>query len=39
MKALADPSVWELVRKIVAHKKLREEAARLAAGYPDPADD
>ncbi len=39
MKALADPSVWELVRKIVAHKKLRDEAARLAAGYPDPADD
>lgn len=39
MKALADPRVWELVRKIAAHKKLREEVARLAAGYPDPADD
>jgi transcriptional regulator with XRE-family HTH domain len=39
MKALADPLVWEIVRKIVAHKKLRDETARLAAGYPDPADD
>lgn len=39
MKALADPSVWELVRKIVAHKKLRDETSKLAAAYPDPADD
>jgi transcriptional regulator with XRE-family HTH domain len=39
MKALADPLVWELVRKIVAHKRLRDEVAKLAAGYPDPSDD
>ena len=39
VKALADPQVWELVRKIAAHKKLRDEVAKLAAGYPDPAGD
>jgi transcriptional regulator with XRE-family HTH domain len=39
MRALADPLVWELVRKIVAHKRLRDEVAKLAAGYPDPSDD
>ena len=37
MKVLADPAMWELVRKIAAHKKLRDEVAKLAAGYPDPA--
>ena len=39
MKALNDPLVWGLIRKIAAHKKLRDEVAKLAAGYPDPADD
>ena len=39
MKVLGDPSLWELVRKLVAHKKLRDEALKLAAGYPDPADE
>ncbi len=37
IKVLADPLVWELLRKIAAHKKLRDEVAKLAAGYPDPA--
>ncbi len=37
MKVLADPATWELVRKIAAHKKLRDEVAKLAAAYPDPA--
>lgn len=37
LKALADPLVWELVRKLAVHKKLREEVAKLAAGYSDPA--
>ena len=36
-KTLADPQVWELVRKIAAHKKLREEVAKLAEKYSDPA--
>jgi transcriptional regulator with XRE-family HTH domain len=38
MAALADPIVWELLRKIAAHKKLRDDVAKLADGYPDPAD-
>ena len=37
MKVLADPALWELMRKVVAHKKLRDELAKLAAAYPDPA--
>lgn len=39
MKVLADPALWELVRKLAAHKKLRDEATKLAAAYPDPAAD
>ena len=39
IKALTDPAVWELVRKIAAHKKLRDEVAKLAAPYKDPAED
>ena len=37
MKSLADPQVWEVLRKIAAHKKLRDEVVRLAEGYRDPA--
>ena len=39
MQQLKDPLVWELLRKIAAHKKLRDEVAKMAAGYPDPADE
>jgi transcriptional regulator with XRE-family HTH domain len=39
MKALTDPQVWLLLRKIAAHKKLRDQVAKLAATYPDPAED
>lgn len=39
MKVLTEPSFWELVRKLAAHKKLRDEVAKLAASYPDPASD
>jgi transcriptional regulator with XRE-family HTH domain len=39
LRLLADPSLWELVRKLVAHKRLRDEVTKLAASYPDPADD
>ncbi len=39
VKSLADPQVWELLRKIAAHKKLRDEVAKLAANYADPAGD
>ncbi len=38
-KSLADPQVWELVRKLAAHKKLRDEVAKLAEKYADPAAD
>jgi transcriptional regulator with XRE-family HTH domain len=37
MKVLADPVLWELMRKLVANKKLRDEVVKLAAAYPDPA--
>jgi len=39
VKALADPQVWELVRKIAAHKALRDQVAKLAEKYADPAGD
>ncbi len=39
MKALRDPAVWELLRKIAAHKRLRDEVQKLAASYADPAGD
>ena len=37
IKVLADPALWELVRKLAAHKKLRNDVTKMAAGYPDPA--
>jgi transcriptional regulator with XRE-family HTH domain len=39
IKSLADPQVWEVFRKIAAHKKLRDEVVKLADKYPDPASD
>jgi transcriptional regulator with XRE-family HTH domain len=36
MHSLADPKVWQLFRKILAHAKLRDEAMKLAENYPDP---
>jgi transcriptional regulator with XRE-family HTH domain len=39
MQALGDPAVWQLVRKLLVHKKLRDEAAKLAEKYPDPIDE
>jgi hypothetical protein len=39
IKALTDPKVWELLRKIAANKALRDEVAKLAEKYPDPASD
>ncbi|MBI2390670.1 MAG: helix-turn-helix transcriptional regulator [Deltaproteobacteria bacterium] len=35
-EALRDPDVWTLIRKILAHPKLRAEVARLAARYDEP---
>lgn len=39
MKVLADPTLWELVRKLAANKKLRDDVKKLADAYPDPAAD
>lgn len=39
MKVLGDPQLWELLRKLLAHKKLRDEVSKLAQSYPDPADE
>jgi len=36
---VVDPQVWELLRKIAAHKKLRDDVAKLAEKYPDLAAD
>jgi transcriptional regulator with XRE-family HTH domain len=38
LKVLADPEVWGVVRKILAHKKLRDEVVKLAAEYSDPGE-
>jgi DNA-binding XRE family transcriptional regulator len=38
-RVLADPGFWEIVRKLVAHKKLRDEVGKLAQGYTDPGED
>lgn len=39
MRVLADPGLWEIVRKLVIHKKLRDEVAKLASSYADPAEE
>ena len=36
--ALADPELWTLVRKLIAHTELRKAVAKLAAAYADPTD-
>jgi len=36
---LADPALWRLVRKILAHPDLRAAALKLAEPYADPAED
>jgi DNA-binding XRE family transcriptional regulator len=38
LRVLADPSLWEVLRKLVVHKKLRDEVIKLAASYDDPAE-
>jgi transcriptional regulator with XRE-family HTH domain len=39
MQALADPGLWRLVRKLLAHPELRTATDKLADAYPDPADE
>ena len=38
MQVLGDPKFFGLVRKLLTHAKLRAEAEKLAAEYPDPLD-
>lgn len=37
-RVLADPALWCLLRKLIAHPELRSAAMSLASTYPDPAD-
>jgi transcriptional regulator with XRE-family HTH domain len=36
---LADPDLWVIVRKLTASPELFEAVRKLAAAYPDPADE
>jgi transcriptional regulator with XRE-family HTH domain len=38
MQSLGDPELWELFRKLLAHKKLRDDVKKLAVSYKDPLD-
>src|SRR3954471_11190835 len=38
LHALADPELWRLLRKLIAHPALRDAASKLAEAYADPAD-
>jgi transcriptional regulator with XRE-family HTH domain len=38
MAVLADPALWLLMRKLLVHRKLRDEVIKLAAEYGDPAE-
>ncbi len=36
MARLADPKLWELVRKLAEHSALFDQVSKLAETYPDP---
>ncbi len=36
MQVLADPDLWTLMRKLLAHEDLRKQALELASHYDDP---
>lgn len=38
-QSLADPALWLLLRKLLAHPDLRAATEKLAASYPDPAEE
>ena len=35
-RVLADPEIWRLIRKLIAHPELRAKALALARAYADP---
>lgn len=39
LAVLADPALWGLLRKLLVHRKLRDEVVKLAAEYADPAEE
>ncbi len=39
LAVLADPALWTVLRKLLAHRKLRDEVVKLAADYVDPAEE
>jgi hypothetical protein len=36
MARLADPRLWELLRKLAEHPALFDQVSKLADAYPDP---
>jgi DNA-binding XRE family transcriptional regulator len=38
MARLADAKLWELVRKLLEHPALFDQASKIAESYPDPAE-
>ncbi|AUX21356.1 transcriptional regulator [Sorangium cellulosum] len=38
LQLLADPELWRLFRKLLAHPELRSAALKLAETYPEPTD-
>jgi transcriptional regulator with XRE-family HTH domain len=38
LHALADPELWKLLRKLIAHPPLRTAVTKLAEPYDDPAE-
>jgi transcriptional regulator with XRE-family HTH domain len=38
MQVLADPALWRIVRKLLAHAELRASVEALSATYDDPAE-
>ena len=38
MARLADPKLWELMRKLAEHPALFDQLCKLAEAYPDPAE-
>lgn len=38
MARLADPKLWEVVRKLAEHPALFDQVSQLAAAYPDPTE-
>jgi DNA-binding XRE family transcriptional regulator len=38
LEVLADPNLWALLRKLLAHKQLRDDVLRMASSYSEPVE-